>query len=109
MYINPLWLDFDKHTKALGLSGWYSDVSDTVDNHIDAICIERGISSIPVDQNGYIDSPFLRSIAVDYAVFTMLVGNWGVVDTDAGIYQDKAQYHWGQYDKNVKNLCPSLV
>jgi len=106
--INPIWLDVDKHTKALKASGWYDTVSDTIDNSIIAVCAQRGVT-IPTDVDGYIDSPFLRIIAVDFAIFSMLVGNWGVRDSDSQVYKEKASYHWGQYDKNVKMLCPSLV
>jgi hypothetical protein len=107
--INPVWLDFDKHTKALNASGWYATCEDTIDNKIISDCIQRGIT-IPTDGvTGFIDSPFLRSVAVDYAVFMLLVGNWGVRSEDDQVYRDKAQYHWSQYDKAIKNLCPTLV
>ena len=106
--LNPEWVDFDKHTRKLNASGWYTEVSDTIDNEILSVCGQRGVT-IPTDISGYIDSPFLRSLCVDYAVFTMLVGNWGVRDNDAQVYSDKANYHWGQYEKKLKNLNSILV
>jgi len=106
--LNPDWVDYDKHTQALKLAGWYIEASDTIDNEIQAICDERGVT-IPLDISGYIDSAILRSIAVDYAVFTLLTGNWGISDTGNDLYRAKASYHWGQYDKKVKNLNGILV
>jgi hypothetical protein len=106
--LNPEWVDFDKHTRALKLAGWYAEVSDTIDNEIQANCIERGVT-IPLDIDGYIDSPVLRSLSVDYAVFSLLTGNWGISDNDSQLYRDKASYHWSQYDKKLKSLCPTLV
>ena len=106
--LNPEWVEFDKHTRALKSSGWYTEVSETIDNEILSACGQRGVT-IPTDIDGFIDSPFLRSLSVDYAVFTMLVGNWGVREGDAQVYSDKANYHWGQYEKKLKNLNSILV
>ena len=106
--LNPDWVNYDKHTRSLNISGWYTEASDTIDNEIVAICEERGVT-IPTDIDGYIDSAILRSIAVDYAIFTLLTGNWGISDNDSEIYRNKASYHWGQYDKKIKNLNSILV
>ncbi len=106
--VNPEWIKYDKHTRALETSGWYEICEDQIDNQIKRDCIERGIT-IPTDASGFIESPVLRAVAEEYAMFCMLIGNWGMGDNDRELFREKAQYHWSQYDKSIKNLCPTLV
>ncbi len=102
--INPEWIQYDKHTKKLYSTNWYAICEDQIDNQLKSDCMERGVTITTDEVTGFITSPFLRSVAVDYAIFCMLVGNWGMNDSDVQLFRDKAQYHWSQYDKAKKNL-----
>ncbi len=106
--VNPEWLQYDTHARNLVAKGKFTRCENTIDNNIMAVCAERGVV-IPLDLQNHIDSPIIRSIAVDYAMYILFSGNWGARDTDNEVYQNKAQYHWSQYDRAVKNLCPTLV
>lgn len=104
MLINTDWLKFDRHAKMLVEQNLYTqEVSDTVDNNIISVCEQYGVD-IPVDGSGYIDSPHIRKLAVDYAIFTLFTGNWGVVDSDKDVFSEKASYHEKQYRDAVAEL-----
>lgn len=107
--INPVWLGSDKHTRALDVAGWYVECADEIDNQIISDCAERGVT-IPTDGlTGFIDSAYLRTVAVNYAKYATLVGNRGINDSEKELYYQKSMDYWRQYDKAIKNLCPTLV
>ena len=106
--LNPNWLKIDQHTTALIASGWSDIVADNIDNEIRVICGNRGVE-IAVDGSGFMTSGYLRSIFTDYALFGVLIGNWGMNDSDTPVYRDKANYYWRQYEIKVKGLSPMAV
>lgn len=98
------WLKYDRHAKMLIDQGLYTaEVIDTIDSNVIADFDERGVA-YEVDGNGNLTSKVLRRVAVDYALFILLGGNWGVVDSDKEIFRDKASYHEQQYRDGIASL-----
>jgi hypothetical protein len=105
-YINPTWLDTDKHGKAL--SSIYSEVEPIVDAEIYRACYDRGIT-IPVDGTGYIDSQYLQTIAINLALWKLLGSASGIRDNDNDEYERKSLAYQQEYYNGLSNLCYSKV
>jgi len=98
-YINPEWLNADEHARALKVADRYNQYSDTVDRQIIIDCLDVGIlqTEIPVDIDGYTTSLHLRQLGVNFALYSLFSGHWGVRDTTSDIYRDKAERYYREY------------
>ena len=99
MYINPEWLLQDEHARQLKIADRYVDYSDAVDREIQEVCIDAGvrISEIPTDEAGFVTSLHLRNFGVAFAVYSLFAGHWGIRDSTADIYRDKADRYRQEY------------
>ncbi len=107
-YINPTWLQVDKHSKHAYDAGLYTDVEVDVDAELYRMCADRGIT-IPVDGSGYVDSVYLQTIATSLALWKLLSSASGVNDNDNDEYERKALANQQDYLISMGNLCYSKV
>lgn len=112
-YINPEWLNSDRLARVLVANGYYADVAQTVDNDLESMLYDRGVSSseIPVDDDGFFANSKLQKIGTNYALYKLFSSNKGVDISQEGIdvSMNKAEDHKDIYEDSILFLSRTDV
>lgn len=103
------WIQYDQHVKSLIDNGLWDITKDTVDIVLTADLIDRGIDTIPVDIDGYIDNTILKALSIHLAMWTILSGSSGIRDNPNDEYTRKMLYHEQEYRDRLSTIKVSLI
>jgi hypothetical protein len=108
-YINKDSLGFDPRAKKLSAGQFYEASAEYVDREIRVECARRGVP-VEVDDDGYLVSEYLYQMTVNFALYALFSGAWGVRDTaDADTYRESAYWYGERYNTALRGLSAGVV
>ena len=102
MIINTDWLLFDQHAIALiDAEAWTIELADSVSNDIDEVLWRHGFRMVA----GYVPTPTVRKLAVNYALRALFMSVIGVRDSaNDDLYKQFVQKYDSEYFACLRTL-----
>jgi len=102
MTIDTDWLLVDQHAIALiDAEAWTTELADSVSNDVDEILWRHGYRMEP----GYIPTPTVRKLSVNYALRALFMSVIGIRDSENdGLYKEFAQKYDSEYFSTLRTL-----